>query len=265
MQNITPAVKILLAINFLLFLLTFLLGENGEMMKDWLGLHHWESQHFFPTQFITHIFMHADLWHLFNNMLSLFFFGTLLEQVWGSKKFYIFYFATGLGASLLFSGVRMYEMHTMHASLETFMASPNPDDFFLYFKTYAPHMFQNEQFDAFMNSFDKAPTDPAAIESASFFMQELYTRYLDVGMMGASGAVFGLLIGIALIFPNIELYLFLIPVGIKAKYYVLFYGALEVYRIIENRPDDNVAHFAHLGGLLIGFILIKIWGEKPRV
>ncbi len=263
MQPLTPTIKNLLGLNFLMFLLALVLNEANINLSDWLGLHHWESPKFFPTQFFTHIFMHANLFHLFSNMLSLYLFGIFLEQYWGAKKFMIYYLVTGVGAGFLHMGTHAYELYSMKTLCMVFQENPSPDAFMAYLSEYAPHIFSSEEFNQFISSYDKSPNDPAIIASATELTENIYFQYRDMGTVGASGSVFGILMACAMLYPNMELRMFFVPMPIKMKYYVFFYGGLEVYQLIKNNPNDNVAHFAHLGGLLIGFILLKIWKEKP--
>ena len=184
----------------------------------YLGLHYPSSEYFKPFQIITHMFMHENLLHIFFNMFNLYMFGTILERVWGPKRFLEFYFITGFGAMLLHTGVQALQIYHISGSVAPPLHIVNT----------------NQQLFDIIN----APT------------------------IGASGAVFGLLTAFALLFANTELYLYgAIPV--KAKYLVGGLIAYELWRGFTNNPGDNVAHFAHLGGALIGFIMIRIW-RKDR-
>jgi rhomboid-like protein len=182
--------------------------------EQFLGLHYPSSEYFKPFQIITHMFMHGGVAHIFFNMFNLYMFGTILERVWGPKRFLEFYFITGFGAMLLHTGVQAWEVHNISGS-------------------FAP---------------------PLHIVNSN---QQLYD-IINAPTVGASGAIFGLLTAFALLFANTELYLYgAIPV--KAKYLVGGLIAYELWRGFANSPGDNVAHFAHLGGALIGFIMIRIW------
>jgi membrane associated rhomboid family serine protease len=190
--SLPQVTRAILIINVVIFVLDFLTkGIYGK----YLALYSIHSGVFQPYQLITHMFMHGSIGHIFFNMFGLYMFGKILESVLGSKKFFILYFLSGLGA----------------ASLQLYI---------------------------------------------------YYIQGLAVPMIGASGAIFGILAAFAMMFPNVELMLMFIPVPIKAKYMVLIYAAVELFLGIRNFSNDNIAHFAHLGGALVGFILIKIWKKK---
>lgn len=238
--NIPPVVKYLLIINGAMFL--FSLGFKqftGTNLSVYLGLHYYQSPLFEPFQIITHMFMHADFFHLFFNMYALFLFGSVLEapRVWGSKKFIIYYMVTGFGAAALHTGVNFIQVQQM---LEVV-----PQDYV----------------DLVMGEGAKAIADGKNYTNAELGK---LNGLINGATVGASGAVFGLLLAFGMLFPNVPLYLFFVPVPIKAKYFVMGYGALELISGFMNRPGDNVAHFAHLGGMLFGFILIKIWGKNEN-
>ena len=210
----------LIAINVFFFAVASLLPGIFPMglPNMYLGLHYPSSEYFNPFQIITHMFMHENLLHIFFNMFNLYMFGTILERVWGPKRFLEFYFITGFGAMLLHTGVQALQIYHISGSVAPPLHIVNT----------------NQQLFDIIN----APT------------------------IGASGAVFGLLTAFALLFANTELYLYgAIPV--KAKYLVGGLIAYELWRGFTNNPGDNVAHFAHLGGALIGFIMIRIW-RKDR-
>jgi len=212
----------LIAINIFFFAVSKLVPNIFPLNSpNWyLGLHYPSSEYFKPFQIITHMFMHEGIMHIFFNMFNLYMFGTILERVWGPKRFLEFYFITGFGAMLLHTGVQALQIYHLSGSIAPPLPIVNADG--------------NEQLRDIIN----APT------------------------IGASGAVFGLLTAFALLFANTELYLYgAIPV--KAKYLVGGLIAYELWRGFANNPGDNVAHFAHLGGALIGFIIIRIW-RKDR-
>lgn len=215
------AVFNLILINVLFFVATFL----GEMvwhinLSRILGLFYFGSPAFKPIQLLSHMFMHGGFLHILTNMYALFLFGTILERVWGAKRFLFFYFITGFGAELLHMGVNAWQVYNFTGSI---------------FATDAQLM----QFRA---------------------LQEIYF----VPTVGASGAVFGVLIAFGMLFPNTELMLLFPPIPIKAKIFVLLYVAWELYLGISMNPGDNIAHFAHLGGALMGFIIVKIWNRNNR-
>lgn len=192
-QQLPMVVKNILIINVILFAGKFLLGDKIDLDR-YLDLYPIGTPYFKPHQFITYMFMHADISHIFLNMIGVYMFGSILESIWGSKRFLNFYLLCGLGAAALQLGI-------------------------------------------------------------SFFNNQ-YTI-----LLGASGAVFGLLVAFAMMFPNTELQLyFFIPV--KAKYLVIGYAAFELYNGFFSY--DNVAHFAHLGGLAVGVIIMLIWRRNKN-
>ncbi|MDD2549436.1 MAG: rhomboid family intramembrane serine protease [Bacteroidales bacterium] len=234
-QNMPPVVKNLIIINIIMLLATFVF--RGTMHIDLtrvLGLFYFESSNFRPYQLISHIFMHGGIAHLFFNMFALFMFGRILEQVWGSKRFFIYYFFTGLGAAALHSLVNFIEVKSVMSNL--------------------------------------TPEQIALVKSEGVAVFEMGKNYAHQGMaalnimlniptVGASGAVFGLLLAFGMYFPNTELMIMFIPVPIKAKYFVIGYGLIELF-LGFSQPNSGVAHFAHLGGMLFGFILIKVWKKQ---
>ena len=194
MSNVPKAVKHIILINVLMLVLTYL---NNPLMSKWFALNPitflWK-----PWQLVTYMFMHGGLGHLFFNMYTLFIFGSVLENIWGTKKFLTFYFVTGIGAALVNIGVQYL--------------------------------------------------------TGSFALT-----------VGASGAIYGILMGYAMLYPDSMLTLIFPPVSMKAKWFVLIFAGIELLLGISNNPADNVAHFAHLGGLIFAFLLIMFWKKKHRL
>ena len=210
MRNITPTVKALIGINVALLIATYLLRQIGVDLVRHLGLFYFESPHFKPYQFVTHLFMHGGMVHLMFNMYALWLFGTALEQMWGQKRFLIYYFVTGLGAALL---------HT------------------------------------FVNYLEISKMQEVSAAAAGMMM--------NIPTVGASGAVFGVLLAFGMTFPNTRLMLIFPPIPMKAKWFVIFYGIAELCLGIFSR-GGNIAHFAHVGGMLFGFFMVKYWQRKER-
>jgi membrane associated rhomboid family serine protease len=215
--------KNIIIINVIVFIAT-LLGENrGINLTNILGLHYYLAPDFKPFQFITYIFMHGSIGHIFFNMLGVFIFGQVLEQVWGPKRYLIFYIVTGLGAAL------------------------------------AQYIVMHFQANEIISWYNERINNPLA--SANIQAQLIENKFNDLNslvVVGASGSLFGLLGAFGMLFPNRELYLyFFIPV--KAKWLVIGYGAFELFSGWKNDPLDNVAHFAHIGGLVVGIILVLLW------
>lgn len=228
-----PVVKNLLIINGLLFLATITFSQQFDL-TDYLGLHYFKSPDFKPHQFITYMFMHGGFAHIFFNMFALWMFGNALENVWGGKRFLIYYMITGIGAGLLHLLVLYIQATRIEAGLDSETIS--------YVATKGHELLQEGRNFA----------DPS--------LGNLNMLYNST-TVGASGAVFGILLGFGMLFPNALIYLFF-AIPIKAKYFVMMYGAIELYAGIANNPGDNVAHFAHLGGMIFGYVLIKYWHKK---
>jgi membrane associated rhomboid family serine protease len=221
-QAIPPVIKNLIIVNALVFFAQTVF-ENSQSfnLMNLFALHDVHSVFFKPHQLVTHLFMHGSFGHLLMNMFTLWMFGSMLENLWGSKRFLIFYVVSGLGAAFLHLGVLYFEMAPMMAEFRTL-----PFD-------------QQTRF----------------IDSPQFIV--------NTPTVGASGAVFGCLAAFGYLFPNSLLYVyFLFP--IKAKWFVLIYMAFELWSGVQDTAGDNVAHWAHLGGGLAGFLLVLYWNKTNR-
>ena len=235
-RHLPEVVKNLLIINGLFFLATITLDSMGFDMYLFFGLHQFQSPDFMPHQLITHLFMHGNFTHLFFNMFALWMFGKVLENVWGGKKFLIYYMITGLGAAAIHLGVSQYEIMSLQAQI-------NSNDLNTILNEGGSILTGGQNY-----------TNP--------IMGKL-NLLIHTPTVGASGAVFGVLLAFGMLFPNALLYIYL-AIPIKAKYFVILYGLLELYAGISNNPADNVAHFAHLGGMIFGFLLIKYWRKNSN-
>lgn len=221
-------VKNLLIINGLLFLATISLNNLGIDLVKIFGLHQFQSNDFRPHQIITHLFMHGSFTHLFFNMFALWMFGKILENIWGQKKFLIYYMITGIGAAAIHLIFCQYQIINISNQI--------PD---------------------LLNIAIEGKYNP------SIPLSKKLTQLIITPTVGASGAVFGLLLAFGMLFPNALLYLYF-AIPIKAKYFVIGYGLIELYAGISNNPADNVAHFAHLGGMIFGYFLIKYWKQDTN-
>lgn len=261
--GITPAVKILIILNVVMYFLSMFADQRFNIdTANLLGLHLPQSHYWGVWQYITHMFMHGSISHLFFNMFALFMFGRILESVWGTRRFLFYYFVCGIGAGVLNSLVGWYEIHRLLEQYAVFKESPDPHLLADFVKNQLgrPAGWVWEVIDNWINN----PTSPEYIEAGKQMFQRIIDLKVNVPMIGASGAIFGILLAFGMLFPNTELYLMFIPIPIKAKYFVLGYGALEVFLGLQNSAGDNVAHFAHLGGMLFGFILLKYWSKKSN-
>ena len=209
-------VKHLLIINVLMYLATITLTRFNIDLTEYLGLHFFKASHFQPYQLITYMFMHANFGHLFFNMFALWMFGNTLENIWGSKRFLLFYMVCGIGAGL------------------------------------CQELVQYIQYATSLAQYDTVNMGGRIVSMASYLNM--------MNTVGASGAVYGLLLAFGMMFPNSLIYFyFLIP--IKAKWFVIGYAVIEL--ITGLTGVDNVAHFAHLGGMLFGLLLILYWKKNP--
>lgn len=236
LNNIPPVVKNLIIINVLFFVATYILELKGIRLSSYLGLYFPLSENFRLHQIFTHMFMHGNLTHLFFNMFALYMFGRVLESVWGSKRFLIYYLITGIGAAILHSFVNFLEYQSLINKM-----SPETIE---YVKTEGPGLWNEGK-------------------NFSDTLAGKLNMLLNIPTVGASGAVFGLLLAFGMLFPNTRLMLLFPPIPIKAKYFVMGYGAIELY-LGFSHPGSNIAHFAHLGGMLFGFILIKYWQKHSN-
>jgi len=257
-RNITPVVQNLLLINIAVFVISSFIFPQ---LNEWFALYYIHAQYFKPFQFLTYMFMHADFWHLFGNMFGLFIFGPLLEQFLGPKKLLILWMVCGVGSGVLYSGYSAYQINGLESKITAFQANPDPESFNRLVIDNRGY-FNREIFD-FVDEYSKNPSDQVNVQRASQTLDAILRIKSDVPMVGASGALFGILIAFAMLFPNTQLFLLFPPMPVKAKYLVLFYGLYTTYNVLVNNPVDNVAHFAHLSGLVIGAILVYRW-KKDR-
>jgi membrane associated rhomboid family serine protease len=232
-----PVVKNLIFINILMLLAYYAAGSVFDLdLNRTLGLYFPISEQFKPVQIVTHMFLHGGITHLFFNMFALYMFGQVLEQVWGPKRFLIYYFVCGLGAALIHESVIAFQYLHLVQSL-------SPESLQLVLNEGTAYYIQGKIF-----------TDPS--------MQSLQVL-LNTPTVGASGAIFGVLLAFGVLFPNTQLMLLFPPIPIKAKYFVMIYGGIELYLAIT-QPGSSIAHAAHLGGMLFGYMLIKYWRKTTN-
>ncbi len=252
-----PAVKNIIIINVLIVIAAWAINQlYATDINDIFGLYYYESSHFHLWQYITYMFMHGGFIHLFFNMYALFLFGSALEQVWGSKRFLIFYFVTGIGAALFYTLVNHFEFVPMIKDQHAFRNTPSPELFKLFVNNYLPQA--NNDIISFINRWINAPKDHSLIQEAIYNVNLITYAHFNVPCVGASGAIFGVLLGFGMLFPNTQLMLIFPPIPIKAKYFVFIYGGIELFLSIT-QPGSQVAHVAHIGGMIFGFLMIKLW------
>lgn len=257
-SSIPPVVKNIILINVVLFLATVISPNLQNFMYRHFALFSLRSPLFEPHQVVTHMFMHANFAHIFFNMFGVFMFGRVLEQVWGSKKMLIFYSVTGLGAAAIHLTVNYFQMSRLLDLATTFFNSPDYATFSTIVDKYNIGAVSKTATN-FLQEWFYQPDDASFIPRAKEIVRDIVISNQQIPTVGASGAVFGLLIAFAMIFPDVELMLIFLPIPIKAKYFVPFYALLELFFGVASFKGDNIAHFAHLGGALFGFLLVKWW------
>lgn len=259
---LTPVVKNLIIANVLVLVAQFTFSQNGLVdMYQLFAQHHFLSPHFRPWQLLTACFMHANFSHLLGNMIGIYVFGSWLEKVWGAKKFLKFYLICGIGAGII-SGLATYiETFGAIEQINAFLATPDFKKFNELVSTQAYIKF--EGVGELLNAWSKNQARPDLAGQAFELVTALKSFETSGIALGASGALFGLIAGSAYLFPNDTIYVqFFIPV--KMKWLALFYGAGELFLALQNNPQDQVGHVAHLGGGLVGFILVYYWNKKNR-
>lgn len=262
MGGIPPVVLNLLIINTLLFFGSSILGRSGIDLVKHLALYYPGSELFRPHQFITHMFMHGSTMHLFFNMFALWMFGRVLESVWGSKRFLVYYTITGLGAAALHTFVLWIQFGNMAGDAQALINTMSPEGFAMFVKDNFPEL--QSRLSGFIAQWVDLPANSQFLVQAESYVHDMLNLKLNVPTVGASGAVFGVLLAFGMLFPNTRLVLLFPPIPIKAKWFVIGYGAIELFAGLSNQAGDNVAHFAHLGGMIFGFLLIKYWNKTKR-
>jgi membrane associated rhomboid family serine protease len=280
-NGIPTIVKNLIIINVILAVLQHVLWGTFKIdLADYLGLHYFRSDLFRPWQFLTHLFMHGDkasveatLFHLLSNMFALWMFGSILENRWGPKRFLTFYLICGLGAALCHLGVLSLQYEPVINGFHNYVSNPTLDQFNLFANHHLKAGSDPQFYGRLQEVYNSWTADPGNTFFPKLTQQRLHdyiygaraiegfhvNGLVDEATVGASGAVFGVLFAFGYLFPNLQLMLIFLPIPIKAKWFVTIYAVFELYSGIRNSAGDNVAHFAHLGGMLFAFILLKIW------
>lgn len=253
--HLPQVTKNLLILNILMFILNLVLLNKGYDLNEILGAYFITSPNFEPYQVVTYMFMHDNnnFMHILVNMLMLVMFGAHLERIWGAKRFFIFYVSCAVGAYLLYNGLGVYQMLTAKYALNGIV------DF-----TAINNIIENSTSLTDLNS-----GISSYLNRLPYFTEENWNQlqqYIQLGitpMVGASGALFGIMTGFAVLFPNTELMLLFPPIPIKAKYLIGAYLLFEVYNSIM-MINDSVAHLAHVGGAIVGIIFVLYWRKKDR-
>ena len=222
MFRLPTVTKYLLLLNVAAFALMYLMGGIGVDLNDVLGLHFFLASDFHLYQLLTYMFMHANFQHIFFNMFALWMFGCVVERTWGPQRFLLYYIVCGIGAGLFQEVAQFCSFYVI--------ASDQIADF-----------------------------SPALIAEVARNSSAVLNQWTTVG---ASGAIFGILLAFGMLYPEERIFIFPIPFPIKAKWFVALYAIVELLSAMGS-TGDNVAHFAHLGGMVVGFFLIRYWQRHP--
>lgn len=258
-------VKNLIIINIIFYIATLAFRSAfGIDLTDYLGLYFFKSENFHFYQYVTYMFMHGDFQHIFFNMFALWMFGNVLENYWGPKRFLTFYFVTGIGAAIVHTIVIGIDYFGIQAAINAYAENPNPEAFVNLVQSELSSVLTSEKVamaNSLLNEWQMnfANNSEYAIQSVDMAQSFLASR-ANIATVGASGAVYGILLAFGMMFPNEYIYLyFFLPM--KAKWFVLGYGLIELVSGVLS-TGDGIAHFAHLGGMIFGFFLIKYWKKQ---
>lgn len=235
-RQIPPITKNLLIINLIIWAAINTLGSRfGSSIIDIGALHYFTSSDFLPSQLFTYMFMHESFTHLFFNMFALFMFGGIIERTLGGKRFLFYYVSCGLGAALIQEGVFAIMVNHFENLIDNPLA------------------------------LDEIAQNGAAIhEGKNYIVPEMarLNALINIPTLGASGAVYGILLAFGFLYPRQPIFLMFIPIPIQARWMVLGYGVIELLQAMNNNPSDNVAHLAHLGGMIFGLLILLYWRRK---
>lgn len=242
-NNIPPVTKNLLLINITLYVVSMVLLNSGIDLFNLLSGRYFNSVFFEPYQVVSHMFMHSntDFFHVLFNMFALFMFGSHLERLWGAKRFFIFYVASGLGAFILYNSIGVWQIMDLKQQLVG---------------------LGYDMSEIKVRLLEGRP-DKIKVIGDTLPTLQAYADFNWSRLVGASGAIFGLLAGFAILFPNTELRLLFPPIPVKAKYLIGAYIAFEIYSSIYN-SNDQIAHLAHVGGAIVGAALVLYWRRADR-
>lgn len=239
-RNIPPVVLNLLILNILMWAFMALSPVADRVLTKYLALYYFTSPTFHPWQLITYMFLHGGFGHLFFNMFALFIFGRTIERTMGSARFLFYYLTCGVCAALVQMGVFAFMIH----NLEQVIGNPDLCRDLIAANGYIDYSIYPE---SLVNAYYPE-------------LVKLY-QFVNTPLVGASGAIYGVLLAFGFLFPNVPVYLFFIPIPIKAKWLIIGYFVLELAYGVGGSAD-GVAHFAHLGGMIFGFLMLLYWKKK---
>ncbi len=270
MPPLTPVVKNLLLINVAVFAILFLLpyvGVDTRELSDYLALHYPASDRFHPIQLVSHFFVHGGLTHIFFNMFGLIMFGPLLEARYGGQRFLILYLVAAAGAVALHFGYTWFQVNQLEDYIAAFRNSPTLTNFNAFFNsvntkellmdngTPVSTVVANIQNELVLNNGNPEQT----LRDGVGMMQEFVDFKISVPMVGASGALYGVVAAFAILYPDFKLMLIFLPIPIRARYFVPILLAVDLFLGIMEYSWDPIAHFAHLGGAVAGGLLAYYW------
>lgn len=243
----SPATFNIIIISVLVWLASVVLPSRfGIDVTRYLGLHYWLSDSFMPHQLLTYIFMHdtSSFGHIFCNMFGLWMFGSALEQIWGAKKFVFFYLVAGVGAGVIQELTWMIDLAPMAGDFDAAIRANSGAEL--------------GEYQRLLSQGDI--TQATAVDLARLKAQ-LYNMYVTVG---ASGSLFGVMLGFGWLFPGAKMMLLFLPIPIPSRVFVGLYAVVELFLGVAG-PMDGVAHFAHLGGMIFGAILLLVWKRQGKL
>lgn len=244
MNPAASAIKVIIIVCVVLFAIEFMVPGVRQVMFDSLPLYFPRNEKFRIWQFVTNIFMHGGFAHIFFNMYALWAFGSPLEKIWGSKKFYIFFFLAGIGAAVIYTLINYFQFNNIYQELVA--AGASPDDI--------ASLLETGQY------------NPSWIQTVSEERMQDFRNFYRIPVVGASGAIYGVLVAFGILFPNAKLFLIFLPVPIPAKYFIPVLIGLDLFSGVTGFSifGGGIAHFGHVGGAIIGFLLMWYWRSKEK-
>jgi len=246
MNPSASAIKVIVVACVIMFGITYMVPGMERTMFERFALYFPQNENFRIWQFVTNIFMHGGFAHIFFNMYALWAFGSPLEQMWGRKKFYVFFFLAGIGAAIIYTLVNYYQFNNIYDQLVAAGATPADIEALLQVGQYKV----------------------AWLETVSEEKMEEFRNFYRIPVVGASGAIYGVLVAFGILFPNAKLFLIFLPIPIPAKYFIPALIGLDLFSGVTGFSifGGGIAHFGHVGGAIIGFLLMWYWRsrEKPK-
>lgn len=255
MQSLTPVVKSLLALNVGIFLLDWM---TGGFLADLLMVQGLFSGKFIPTQLLTYMFAHGSFFHILSNMIFLIVFGPLVEYRFESRRFLIFYLLCGVGGAVVHLGINASQHYYVKSKAETYYTQPGPLAFEKFFDDFSRRRLTSQDVYSFLEKFQENPDNPQFLERSKQIVSQFVQQKSTRPMLGASGAVLGVAMAAALLFPQMQIFLLIPPIPVRLFYLVFFFVGLNLYWAVFGR-DSNVAYLAHLGGAATGLIYVVLY------